>query len=226
MALPVAGALGAAQLGSSIFGGLFGGGGPPLGPNDVMKLLKQGYQRTNARYSQGLDELLKGYGILESGYNQAGKEIGRVGESARSDLLAREKQQTAAAQQSAISRGLYGTTAYDSAARGIASDTNRSLGSLNEGLAGLRAGLAKEKGMALYGAKSQIASWYPAWAQAVNADKEKYAKFGVGFEPSDGGAGAFGAGIGALAGSGGFDWLGSLFGSSASSGGSVPPGAF
>lgn len=205
-------ALGASQLGASIFGGLFGGGGPPLGPDDVLKILKKNYKNTNARYGQGLDELLKGYGILESGYNAAGKEIDRVGGTARSDILGREKQQTAAAQQSMISRGLYGTTAYDSAARGIGSDTGRQLNSLSEGLAGLRSGLAKEKGLALYGAKSQIANWYPAWAQAVNADKEKYANFGVGFEPSDGGAGAFGAGLGAFAGSGGFDWLSTLFG--------------
>lgn len=206
-------ALGAAQLGSSIFGGLFGGGGPPLGPDDVLKILKGNYQRTNARYGQGLNELLAGYKILESGYDTAGKEIGRVGATAKSDILNRSKQQTAAAQQSAVSRGLYGTTAYDSTARGISSDANRAIGSVDESLAGLRAGLATSRGHALSSARAGIAAWYPAWAKAVNADKEKYAEFGVGFQPSDGGAGAFGAGLGAFAGSGGFDWLGTLFGS-------------
>ncbi len=58
------------------------------------------------------------------------------------------------------SRGLYGTTAFDNAQRGISSDLSRSLASVDENIGQMMAGLATQRGMATAQAQQNLGQFY------------------------------------------------------------------
>lgn len=76
------------------------------------------------------------------GYDAAKREAERLGQSSRQGVLDRETQLGARASQGLASRGLGSTTIGANLQRGIASDTNRQLQGINEGLGGMFADLA------------------------------------------------------------------------------------
>lgn len=80
------------------------------------------------------------------GYDTARKEAGRLGRGAKRSALDRETQLMGRASQSMANRGLGSTTIGANLSRGIASDTNRSLADVDEGLAGLFGNLAIGRG--------------------------------------------------------------------------------
>jgi len=88
-------------------------------------------------------------------YRQALASIEGSGKSAKADILENQKGLMAGTAQSMASRGLYNTTALDSANRGIAHSTNRSLAQLSEDLGLLKAnlftGLAQAKAVSAGG---------------------------------------------------------------------------
>lgn len=87
---------------------------------------------------------------LDALYRQAFGALAGYGASGKADILDNQKSLMANTAQSLANRGLYNTTALDSANRGIAHSTNRSLAQLNEDLglmkANLYTGLAAQKG--------------------------------------------------------------------------------
>lgn len=76
------------------------------------------------------------------GYDAAKREAERLGQSSRQSVLDRETQLGARASQGLASRGLGSTTMGANLQRGIASDTNRQLQGINEGLSGVFGDLA------------------------------------------------------------------------------------
>jgi hypothetical protein len=76
------------------------------------------------------------------GYDAARREADRMGRSSRQSALDRESQLGARASQGLASSGLGSTTMGANLQRGIASDTNRQLQGINEGLAGMFGDLA------------------------------------------------------------------------------------
>ena len=86
-----------------------------------------------------------------------------------------------------VSRGLYGTTAYDAAARGISSDTSRTLAGIDAELAQARASLKMSAAPGLAGARYQIGNLYlERAAEARNLKMERYKLLlGIGPQGSD-----------------------------------------
>lgn len=76
------------------------------------------------------------------GYDTARKETARLGRSAKRSALDRETQLMGRASQSMANRGLGSTTMGANLQRGIASDTNRSMADVDEGMASLFGNLA------------------------------------------------------------------------------------
>ena len=113
--------------------------------NETGALLQQRRQTASDQLNQTGEQyagVLRGVG---KGYDAARNEIESAGRTGRQDLMDRERQALGATESSLASRGLGGTTVLDNARRGVRSDTNRSLGALNESLAGLRGGLAERR---------------------------------------------------------------------------------
>jgi hypothetical protein len=95
---------------------------------------------------------------IQHGYGGAQDSINMGGSYATKQLLDREKQGFAQNQQSAISRGLYDSTAFDAGQRGISADTNNALAGLNAQLAQLGSNVKIGQGQAeagVYGQMSQ-----------------------------------------------------------------------
>lgn len=85
--------------------------------------------------------LLKALGATNRGYGQARTGLQYAGQSAKQGIQDRGAQNLASSQQSLASRGLYNTTAFDAAQRGVHADTSRALASVDENLGSLLANL-------------------------------------------------------------------------------------
>lgn len=112
----------------------------------------QAYGAAQGYYKQAL-------GSINKGYNMGRANLATAGQSAKTDINTRGTQQLANSQQSLASRGLYNTTAFDAASRGIHADTSRALASVDESIAGLLANLQVSQGQAqagAYGAMGQL----------------------------------------------------------------------
>lgn len=92
-----------------------------------------------------------------AGYDAAKREAARLGRGAKQSALDRETQLGARASQGLADRGLGSTTIGANLQRGIASDTNRSLAGIDEGLAGMYGDLALGRAGAEAGGTQQLA---------------------------------------------------------------------
>lgn len=137
------------------------------------------------------------YGVafqgIEGGYGAGLDEIAKIGASAKDDILRREQGQMGQLSQDMMSRGLSGTTIAPNMQRGVASDTNRSLGSLAEQLAGLRSGVMIQQGNARAGLGQD-------YANALQNIMHNRMSFLQGYQHEGGGLGETLAGIGKAAG--------------------------
>lgn len=92
------------------------------------------------------------------GFDVAKREASRLGRGAKQSALDRESQMLGRASQGLASRGLGSTTLGANLQRGIASDTNRELSSIDEGLAGLFGNLALGRGEAEAGGSEALSA--------------------------------------------------------------------
>jgi hypothetical protein len=108
--------------------------------------LKRAITTTQAIQGKGLQqqEALSRLGTQQqlAGYDTARKEASRLGRTAKQTALDRGTQLEASASQNLANRGLGSTTAGANLSRGISSDTSRTLGGIDEGLAGIFGDLA------------------------------------------------------------------------------------
>ena len=95
---------------------------------------------------------------IHRGYSGAQGALNMQGGLATKEILDREKQSLGSSQQSMISRGLYDTSAQDNAQRGITSDTNNALASLNAQLAQLGSNIKISEAQDTAGVYGQLAS--------------------------------------------------------------------
>lgn len=102
----------------------------------------------NALYGQAAHQQKKALGAIQTGFQGAIDNSSRIGASSKQGVLDREQQSMGSLSQSMTDRGLFNSTAYDNARRGISSDTNRSLSSIDAALAQLQGGLLAQKGQA------------------------------------------------------------------------------
>ena len=110
----------------------------------------QGQQGT--AYDAAGGYLKQGLGSINKGYGSAYKGLAGAGQTAKTNILQQGKQQLAGSQQSLASRGLYNTTAFDAAQRGIHADTSRALASVDESIGNMLANLQIGQGQAQAGA--------------------------------------------------------------------------
>jgi hypothetical protein len=135
--------------------GTSGTGTNPFGNLDIPTLLKKLQEQNDAANNAGLDQYKNlmasvtgtsnrviGPGGL---YDQAGTLMGNMGNAGRQRIQSNMVQQQAGASQDLVSRGLNNTTIGASMNRGIASDAERAQQSLDEQVAGAKAGLLTQR---------------------------------------------------------------------------------
>jgi len=104
-------------------------------------------------YTQGANQFKGAIGSVRSGYNQALAALSNAGRSAQYSIMQQQKANIAGMTQSFQDRGLYGTTAYDSAVLGQNSDTTAQLAAVQEQIGSMTAGLFAQRGQAVGAAK-------------------------------------------------------------------------
>jgi hypothetical protein len=144
--------------GTQLLGGILGSSAAKRRAAEQRRLQKQAmgvYQQfmNDPNYSP-----LRGESALLGGFSQAQRQIAGGGTAARQTLRTGAAQSSAAMQQSMAGRGLYGTTAFDNAQRGISSDLSRSLAGVDEAISQRLAGLSMQRGQSLAGFYSQATS--------------------------------------------------------------------
>ena len=109
---------------------------------------------------RGERDFQRAIGSIQTGFQEARRNVAGAGTTARQTLRTGAVQSGARMQQSMASRGLYGTTAFDNAQRGISSDLSRSLASVDENIGQMMAGLATQRGMATAQAQQNLGQFY------------------------------------------------------------------
>jgi hypothetical protein len=132
-------------------------GGSVLGGHLASKRAKKDKKRQARRLKRaiGATEAIQGNALQQQealsrlatqqqlgGYDTARKETARLGRGAKRSALDRETQLLGRASQGMANRGLGSTTIGANLQRGIASDTNRSMADVDEGMASLFGNLA------------------------------------------------------------------------------------
>jgi hypothetical protein len=153
--------------GAQLLGGILGSSAAKKRAAEQRSLYKQGlgmYQSfmDDPRYSplRGESAFQNAIGSVTSGFDQAKANLSLAGSTARQGLRTGAAQAGGRMQQSMISRGLYGTTAFDNAQRGISSDLSRSLASVDENIGQMMAGLSTQRGMATAQAQQNLGQFY------------------------------------------------------------------
>ncbi len=167
MAFPVGAVIGAV---GGLLGSKSASGANKANYSEILKLLDKYQQQTGQFFSgQGSaeDYLLQALGAITEGYGNARQEVGQLGYDARRRTLEREQQQFGQSSQSLASRGLGNTSVLDNARRGIASDTNRALSEIDEGLASIYAGLSTGQAGATAGALGNLANLQTGQASQI-----------------------------------------------------------
>jgi hypothetical protein len=106
---------------------------------------------------------------LQKGFASANKFADMYGRSAKQSAYDQSKQMSGAMQQSMTQRGLYNTTAFDNASRGISSDLSRTLMGIDESVAGMKGQLAQAQAAAEAGAYGAMSGFYQNYAGANTA---------------------------------------------------------
>lgn len=193
----IGGSLALGPVWGSVLGG--GGGGDPGKKRlkQIEALYAQIAAQQNQAYGNAEIEQKKAVGNINTGYGNALANSSLVANNAKNNVTQQGQQSLASMTQSLASRGLYNTTAFDAAKRGVAADTQKSLSGIDAALAQLQGGLQVGQGQALAGANAGMAAFY---------QNQSAAQTGLGLSH-----------IGTLAGvqDQNTDWLGQLIGTGA-----------
>ena len=169
------------SAGSQILSGLLGSSSAKRRAAEQRRLQEQalglyGQFMNDPRYSplRGAAEFKRAVGTIGAGFDQAKQNLSLAGSTARQTLRTEAQQTGARMQQSMMSRGLYGTTAFDNAQRGISSDLSRSLASVDENIGQMMAGLATQRGMATAQAQQNLGQFYSQATSQRQSQVENY----------------------------------------------------
>lgn len=153
--------------GAQVLGGILGSSAAKKRAAEQRALHQQSLQMykgfmEDPRYSALRGESLfqNAIGSIGAGFQEAKRNLSMASSTARQGLRTGAVQTGARMQQSMMSRGLYGTTAYDNAQRGISSDLSRSLASVDENIGQMMAGLATQRGMATAQVQQNLGQFY------------------------------------------------------------------
>lgn len=117
--------------------------------NQAAKALQASQAQANAdendKYNRLLASISGLQGQIGNTYGQAQSALEGVGTSARQRIADQQAQQSAASDQSLISRGLGNTTVVNANRRGIASDAERANQSIDEQVASMKSGLLTQR---------------------------------------------------------------------------------
>jgi hypothetical protein len=157
--------------GGSILGGLFGSSNDPAKKQmkQMNKLFAQAKKDQDWMYGQARQQQAMVLPTLQKGFASANKFADMYGRSARQGAYDQSKQMSGAMQQSMTQRGLYNTTAFDNASRGISSDLSRTLMGIDESVAGMKGQLAQAQASAEAGAYGAMSGFYQNYAGANTA---------------------------------------------------------
>ena len=108
--------------------------------------------------ARGRGDLLSALQALSEGAGAARGEIGRLGDSARADVLANQKAAGGQIEQSMIGSGFSSSTVGASLQRGLASDTSRALGNIDSTLAQMYSDLEMSLGQGLAQGNTNLAN--------------------------------------------------------------------
>lgn len=146
-----------------------------------------------AEASQYLKQAKQG---VTQGYERARAEASRTAGAARRGAKERGQQTGAAIQQNLTDRGLYSTTAFDNAQRGVSADVTRQLQDIDSQFAALQADLFRGQGVAEANIRSQQSN-LAMQQSAANVGMQSHVRGsylglnqGAGYAPPSGGQGA------------------------------------
>jgi uncharacterized protein YcgL (UPF0745 family) len=164
---PIIGA-GLISAGGSILGGLLGSSNDPAKKQmkNMMKLYGQAKKDQDWLYGAARQQQAMVLPTLQKGFEKANKFADMYGKSAKQGAYDQSKQMGSAMQQSMTQRGLYNTTAFDNAQRGISSDLSRTLMGIDESVAGMKGQLASQQAAAEAGAYGAMSGFYQNYAGA------------------------------------------------------------
>lgn len=163
---PIIGA-GLISAGGGLLGSLFGKEDPAIQQwKDMKKMYAQAKVQQDQMYSNALHYQKSILPTIQKGFGKANKFADMYGKSAKQGAYDQSKQMGGAMQQSMTARGLYNTTAFDNAQRGISSDLSRTLMSIDESVAGMKGQLATQQAAAEAGAYGAMSGFYQNQAQA------------------------------------------------------------
>ena len=201
----------------AIIGGALAIGGSLLARNDAKKAQKA-YDKAMAKkaaefaklqaqlqsmqdYQFARAELAakRGERYVDRGFGEAIRSVERQLATTQRDIESQGKQTAAAASQSMMDRGLYGTTVQDQAQRAVRSDTQRTMAQASSAAAGQKSQLSVARGQAKAQQLAMLAQMYPALAQmktGTQMDMLKLMQSSAGQRPQVPGIGGALAGLG------------------------------
>jgi hypothetical protein len=164
----VAVGIGALMSGAGILGGALFGKKDPAEKQfkEMMKLYGKAKNEQGWLYGQALQQQKAMLPTIQKGYAKANKFAEMYGQTARQGAMDQSKQAGSAMQQSMMQRGLYNTTAFDNASRGISADLTRTLMGIDESVAGMKGQLATSQAQAEAGAMGAMSGFYQNYASA------------------------------------------------------------
>lgn len=167
--------------GAQLLGGLFGSSAKKKAAAEKRRLHKQamgiyGDFMKDPNYSplRGEQMYKDAIGSIQGAFQEAKGNLSMAGTTARQSITTGGARAAAGMQQSMMSRGLFGTTAFDNAQRGISSDVSRNLASVNENVGKMMAGLATQRGMATAQAQQSLGQFYGQAASMRQNQVENY----------------------------------------------------
>ena len=147
------------------------------GVSDSLGITNYGGKKAQKKQTKGIQDLfaqlaaqqMQGFGAaqmqgnaalksLQGGYKNALANSGLAATNAKKNVAAQGQQNLAGATQSLASRGLYNTTAFDAARRGVMADTQRQMSGIDAALASLQSGLEVSQAQAVSGQQDWLAN--------------------------------------------------------------------
>ena len=154
------------------------------------------YAKQQYAFQKSEAELRKGIAGVDKAYEAAKLQSARGAEQARQTIRQEGQAAGAAATQSMMNRGLYGTTVQDQAQRAVTADMARNLGMVDVALAAEQGSLGVSQAMAKAGGLGGIAALYP---QLAGMQTDTMFKFIEAFRPPPPKPNIFGQALGAIA---------------------------
>lgn len=138
------------------------------------------YAEQNYQYQKSEQALRQGMAGVDKAYEQAKLQSGRGAEMARQTVRQEGQAAAAAASQSMMNRGLYGTSVQDQAQRAVTSDMARNLGMIDAAMAAEQGQLGISQATARAAGLGGIAALYP---QLAGMQTDTLFKFMEAFRP-------------------------------------------